>query len=66
MWPLYYKIMRKKTNPSFAHQTQLLYHEVSYVRLLSIIQVQILVGDQNLPHVWPYVSAVCIDLSAAI
>ena len=35
--------MGEKPNPSFTHQDQLFYHELSYVRVLLMTQVQILV-----------------------
>ena len=35
---------------SYAHQVRLFYHEMTYVSLLSMIQVQISVGDLHRGH----------------
>ena len=45
--PIRYMAMGERPNPSSMHQVWLFYHELSYIRLLLIFQVQILVGD---PH----------------
>ena len=45
LWPRHYTAMGEKRNPSPTHQARLFYHELSYVRVLLIIQVQILIGD---------------------
>ena len=34
-----------KTVPFYTHQMQLLYYELRYIKLLLVIQVQILIGD---------------------
>ena len=52
LWPCHYKAMGEKLNPSYKHQTQSLYHQLSYIRLLLMIQVQILVGDLHRGHLW--------------
>ena len=43
--PCHYKAMGEKPNPSLTHQARLFYHKLSYVRVLLMIQVQILIGD---------------------
>ena len=42
--------MGEEPNPSNTHQAQLFYHELSYARLLVMIQVQTLVGDLHRGH----------------
>ena len=49
-WRPIHKAIGEKSNPSYTHQVQLLYHELSYIRLLLVIQVQILVGDLHGGH----------------
>ena len=46
--------MGKKQNPSFTHQARSFYHELSYVRALLKIQVQIFGGDLDRGHLGPY------------
>ena len=46
--------MGEKPNPSFTHQDQLFYHELSYVRVLLMTQVQILVGDLDRGYLGSY------------
>ena len=54
LWLPDYKAMVEKRNPSFTYQARLLYRELSYIRLSSIIQVQILVGDLLKGHLGSY------------
>ena len=42
--------MGEKSNPSFTHQVWYFCHELSYTRLLLMIQLQILVGDLHNGH----------------
>ena len=44
--------MGEKANPSFAHKIRQFYYELSFVRLLFMIQGQILVGDLHKGHLW--------------
>ena len=44
------KAMGEKPNPSHTHQVRLFYHELSYIRLLLMIQLQILVGVLDIGH----------------
>ena len=46
--------MGEKQNPSFKHQARLFYHELSYIWVLLMIQVQILVGDLHRGHLGSY------------
>ena len=46
--------MAEKPKTSYTHQARLFYHELSYVRLLLMIQVQILVGDLHGGHLVSY------------
>ena len=46
--------MGEKPNPSFTHQDHLFYHELYYVRVLLMIQVQILVSDVDRGHLGSY------------
>ena len=46
--------MRENPKHSFTHQSQLFYHELSYVRVLLIIQVHILVCDLDRGHLGSY------------
>ena len=46
--------MGEKRNPSFTHQAQLFYNELSYFRLSLMVQVQILVGDLDRGHLGSY------------
>ena len=42
--------MGEKSNPSFTHKIQKFYHESGYIRLLMMIQVQIMVDDLHKGH----------------
>ena len=53
-WPRHHKTMGRKSNPSFTHQARQFYHELSNVRLLLMIQVQILVDDLHRGHLGSY------------
>ena len=46
--------MGEKRNPSHTHQVRLFYHELSYVRLFLMIQVQILVDELHRGHLASY------------
>ena len=54
LWHPHYKAMGGTANSSFMHQDQLFYHELSYVRVLLMIQLQILVGDLDRGHLGSY------------
>ena len=49
-WPPHYKSMGEKSNHLFTHWIRLFYYEMSCIRLLFMIQVQILVGDLHNGH----------------
>ena len=42
--------MGEKRNVSHTHQVQLFYHELTYITLFLMIQIQILVGDLHRDH----------------
>ena len=54
LWAPHYKAMGEKPNTSFTHQALLFYHELSYVGVLLMIQVQILVSDLDRGHLGSY------------
>ena len=57
LWPSHYQAIGEKPNPCFTHQARLFYHELSYARVLLMIQVQ---DDSRmefrLPHTRPRMS----------
>ena len=54
LWPRHCKAMGEKPNPSFTHQARLFYHELRYVRVMLMIQVQILVADLHRGYLGSY------------
>ena len=54
MRPPHHQAMGENPNPSFTHHVRLFYHELSYVRALLMIQVQLLVDDLHRGHLGSY------------
>ena len=50
LWPLNYKAIGEKPNPYNTHQVRLFCYESSHIRLLLMIQPQILAGDPHRGH----------------
>ena len=46
----HYKEMGEKLNPSYNHQIRSLYHQLTYIRLLLMIQVKFVVGEPQRSH----------------